>query len=817
MIITFGKYKNKQLSEIPDDYLKWGAENLTNNWKDHFKTELVRRSGQKIFKTHDSTFQNLSDKKDPLVFGRDSTEKIVNISIKNDTKYTYFSDGSLKEDEYQHMYLNAERKGKRLEGPHFYNYIDFVNSEQYKYLEESYSKLRWLPRSKEEGWMLHSGQTYFKGMKFEELKVLSFDIETTTFNPKDKDANILLVSSTYTILSSGCNKSRLFDINSYTNNVELLRAFCDYVKELNPDIIIGHNIFSFDLPYMNHFYPLTLGRNGEPIEIEDKVSKFRKDGSQQYEYNNIKVHGREVCDTFFLSMKYDLERKFPSYGLKAIEKHLKIVPEDRIEWDFKKNPTSDMLKTDEVTWKSFVKYCEQDSESPIKLFEKMAPPFFYMTQSVPKTFQQMINEASGSQLDAVMIRSYLQDGKSIPKTSQKEEFQGAISYGKPGIYRNVRKVDVVSLYPSIMLQYNIYDKEKDPNQHLLKILKYFRDERIKNKDIYKKTNDRYYDDLQAAQKIFINSIYGFLGAKYLLYNYPEGSTAVTKYGREILQKAVKWATGTELEQVVKKVRNQGKENEETDLEWKIKESVDIGAGYELVNCDTDSISYTNGQYPSKDEFKKEIDLINSYFDELIKFDDDGVFDAVVVIRAKNYILRKKDQIKIKGSAVTDQKKEPALREMLELMVNELIYENREDVLIDIYEKYVNEAKNISDINRWCVKKTVTEKVYESTRQNETKIIDAINEGIETKTIKPVQEGDKIYLYQAIDGQKQKMVKGEPQFYKKTGLPMMVENAVLRLPELWKKDHDVAHYLKRVHDTASILKNVINIAKFKKHE
>lgn len=36
MIVTFGKYKGKEISELPLDYLAWGAMNLNNKWKSLF-------------------------------------------------------------------------------------------------------------------------------------------------------------------------------------------------------------------------------------------------------------------------------------------------------------------------------------------------------------------------------------------------------------------------------------------------------------------------------------------------------------------------------------------------------------------------------------------------------------------------------------------------------------------------------------------------------------------------------------------------------------------------------------------------------------
>jgi DNA polymerase elongation subunit (family B) len=203
-------------------------------------------------------------------------------------------------------------------------------------------------------------------------------------------------------------------------------------------------------------------------------------------------------------------------------------------------------------WEKIKQYALDDSEDALKLYDLMIAPYFYLCQTIPKSFQELLCSATGSQINATMIRSYFQDGYSLPKASSTTDYEGAISWGKPGIYYNCIKWDVASLYPSIMRQYEIYPKDKDPNRYFLYLVNYFTNERLKNKKLAKETKDKYYDDLQSAQKIFINSCYGFLGTSGLLFNYPKGAAEVTSRGREILTKAIEWATNKKIDDVITK-------------------------------------------------------------------------------------------------------------------------------------------------------------------------------------------------------------------------------------------------------------------------
>lgn len=765
-------------------------------------------------------------KYDPLIFGKDGTENIVNISIDNDEVFIYFADGSHIRREYFNWAIGSiwDEGCTRLKGHQFFKYIKDLPEDQYYSLRESWNPKIWTPRTASEGFMLRSGMTYYKGMKTNDISLLSFDLEATTLDKDHPDAYVPLVSTTFRD-KKGTITKRLFDVFEYESDEQMWVDLNLYVQKCNPDVILGHNILSYDLPYLDKHSckldGLAWGREGSRIIFDEKMSKIRKDASQQYEFHNANIIGREIIDTFFLSIKYDIGRDFPSYGLKSIEKHLGLVTEDR-SWDFKEWPVRKLIEAkqngNDKIWQEFREYCQDDSDSPIKMFDIMIPSFFYLCQSVPKTLQQMINEASGSQLDSLMIRSYLQDNNSLPRTSKKEEFEGAISMGVPGIYKNVRKVDVASLYPSIMLAYDIYDKKKDPNRHMLQMLEYFRNQRLTNKRLAKETGDRYYDDLQNAQKIMINSMYGFMGAGYLLFNYPAGAAEVTRYGREILLKGVEWATGQTLQKVVKSTRNEGTEDEEEKFHWVLAQGNGKGLGYTLVNVDTDSFSYTNGVAPTKEDFKKEIGELNKLYPDLIRWEDDGVWEKIIVVKAKNYVLVKDGKTKYKGSSLTDQKKEPRLLQYLEDMIGVLLSddENQKDALIKTYDTVCREVAYDFKVNDWVTKKTVTKSILEPKRANEQKPMAAIQEAIDRKVIPGIQEGDKVWLYLAIDGVRADIKKGEPVIMKKTGLPKMIPNDVYRFPQLWNADQHTKHYLERVYATTEILANVLDIEQFTKY-
>lgn len=805
------------------EYIK--ENNVTPKLVDNLSGVYTYKVSDFIVKTTNKLTTLKEIKYNPLIFGKNNTENIVSIGHFEDNFYLFKNDGSHEKVSGAYYILGDKQynpKFKRLEGNNFYkfireydNYNDFLDGKK-----QSYKFGGWSPRDPIEGLMLRQGYTYFKGMKAQDPSVLAFDIETKTSNPRHEDAEVVLISNT--LRKNGIITKKLFDINDYSSDKEMIHDWAKWVRQVDPSILCGHNVFSFDLDYLyvRSGKNLVIGRLDQPLMFANKPSHKRKDGSQSYEYYNATVFGREIIDTMFLALTYDVGRKFPSYGLKPIIEHLGLEKSGRIKWDFKADPVSE-IKNNPEKWKQFREYCEDDGDDALSLLDLMIPSFFYLNQSIPKTLQQMINTASGTQINSFMVRGYLQDGHSIAKTTKAESFEGAVSMGIPGIYENVRKVDVASLYPSIMIEYDVYNKYKDPKRHMLKSLEIFRDERLKNKDLAEKTGDKYYDDLQNAQKILINSMYGFMGAEGLNYNYPEGAALVTEKGREILLKGVRWATGHDIIKVVKKIVHEGKENERKEYEWVLGPKVEPGQGYSLVNVDTDSFSYICNNELSKTQFKKEIKELNAIFPNLISWEDDGIYTKVVVLKTKNYILKKhKDWCKpkeldkngepkviMKGSSLKDQKKEPALKEMLDTLINEILNDNNKEKLNIIIKTYQDEAQNVQDVTRWCTKKTYTSKMIEGEGKIALDVQNAINEALASRIINRIQEGDKIYLYNALNGERQKKAKGELLFYK-DGRPKMEKNNILKFPELFSNDFDTEHYLARIEDTTEILAGVI---------
>jgi DNA polymerase elongation subunit (family B) len=529
---------------------------------------------EQTFKLNSALFQKLEDSYDPIthehqydaiIFGKDSTENVVNIDVKDDGQVILYKEvnGALVPETRKFCpWILTNRaiteNSQKLEGHQYYKWItEFETVDAWQKTKNQLRKkhhsdgFMYVANYLKENFMMRHGVTYFKNMKPREISILSFDIESNGLT-MNEDSKTFLISNTYRCGDKVVKK--LFDIFDYNcNDQDMIDAWCEWVNEMNPSFLLGHNVVSYDLKWLDHCSRsgLKIGRDGSKLDFATYPSEFRKDGSQSYEYNKVKINGREVIDSFFMSIHYDIGRKYESYGLKVIIKHEGLEKHGRSFVDASKikevyyRIIASNFKDQEALkeWENIRAYAIDDSDDSLKLFDLMSPTFFYPTQSVPKSFQAMNESATGSQINSLLVRNYLQDNQSIPKTTETDYVEGGISFAIPGLYRNMIKVDLKSAYPSQVLRFKLYDKQKDPKAYFYYMVKYFTEKRFEYKKLGKETGDVYYKDLDAAAKVFINSAYGVCQTPGLNFNCPHIAAKITEETRKVIEMALVWGSG----------------------------------------------------------------------------------------------------------------------------------------------------------------------------------------------------------------------------------------------------------------------------------
>jgi DNA polymerase I len=94
-----------------------------------------------------------------------------------------------------------------------------------------------------EQYLMQTGRVYFRGLAYEDLHRLQFDLETTALDPHRGRIFLIAIHD---------NRGFATTLEAPTPNDEALMidAFCKLVRARDPDILENHNLFSFDLQFL---------------------------------------------------------------------------------------------------------------------------------------------------------------------------------------------------------------------------------------------------------------------------------------------------------------------------------------------------------------------------------------------------------------------------------------------------------------------------------------------------------------------------------------------------------------------------------------
>lgn len=352
---------------------------------------------------------------------------------------------------------------------------------------------------------------------YEQVKKICLDIETTGLDPQID--RVIMIG----LMTSDGQKVCLSD----NDEAALLRNVLAYLKKFPPDILVGHNLFSFDLPFIAARCRHHKIRH--PIKRDDRARTISASSfhGKPIEYTPIRLNGVQIVDTFHQVAIWDKSAsKLTSYSLKNSVIALGLRSDRRLE-----------LSVDQIRecWqtgnlKTIAEYLTYDLEDTQLLADFLLPVVWYQQNWVPGLSFQELAVASPA-LKAQKIHESL--GLAKAEADQSVKYGGGlVECHTPGLHRNVAKIDVSSLYPSIMLRYGICSR-KDPDHKFLAVMRYMTTERLRLKALAK-SGDKLAEQQQGALKILINGSYGFLGTGGYSYNDMEAASLVTAYGRKIL-------------------------------------------------------------------------------------------------------------------------------------------------------------------------------------------------------------------------------------------------------------------------------------------
>lgn len=376
-----------------------------------------------------------------------------------------------------------------------------------------------------------------------QLSVLSIDIET------DPAASRLL-----SVALVGCGASEVMlcvpagsavppIATGFPDELSLVKALTQRVRELDPDVITGWNVIDFDLAVLQRVaqrlgMPLALGRDSQALRL--RSSNYARAPHQAFVSGRVVLDGIELLRGAYVRLE--------SYALDAAARALlgrgkTFAGPDR---------PAEILRTFQVDPARFVEYNLNDARLVLEVLSELRLVDLAVERSRLTGMPPDRVSASIASFDFLYLSELTRRGVVAP-TVQTSRYSSVPTAGghvlepEPGLHRNVLVFDFKSLYPSIIRTFQIdplgYLPEPKPEDDSILapngaafrrgqgILPRILDDLFPRRERAIASGDQVAGN---AIKILMNSFYGVLGTPACRFASPELANAVTGFGREML-------------------------------------------------------------------------------------------------------------------------------------------------------------------------------------------------------------------------------------------------------------------------------------------
>ena len=482
-----------------------------------------------------------------------------------------------------------------------------------------------------EQYLMLSGRTYFRGLTYDDLHRLQFDLETTALDPHR--GRIFMVA-----IRDNRGLATTLDAPSPGDEAQLITDLCTLIREHDPDVIENHNLFGFDLPFLEQRalvlgVPLALGRQGGPPMLEQRQETLAI-GPEARRRTRYSIAGRELIDTLDAVRRHDfVVRDMPSYNLKDVARYFGIASPDRVYIE-----GAAIFETYRQEPQRVRQYALDDVAEVDGLSRRLLGAPFALAGMAPRRYERLASAGPAMGiLEPILVRSYLRAGAALPRQAALQDGSnwqhegGATHLLAEGIAEQVVKADVASLYPSLMRAFQI-GPSCDRLGVLLSVLSRLTDLRLTHKAAARvappgSVEANHHEATQAAMKILINAAYGYMGAGSMaLFADGRAADEVTRRGRAILS------------QVLEALRERG---------------------LALIEADTDGVYFAVPTGWTEEQERALVAEIGALLPQGIRLEYEGRYRAMLSHEIKNYaLLTYNDRLVVHGVALRSSRAEP---------------------------------------------------------------------------------------------------------------------------------------------------------------
>src|SRR5215471_16765079 len=504
-----------------------------------------------------------------------------------------------------------------------------------------------------------TGRTLFKDLAFEELKRMQIEVLAVA-GGADPGTNDHVMSIA---LSDNTGWEELIVVDP--NNIEeseraALKRLTVLIKERDPDVIEGHDLFRVHLPYLvgrakKLKTKLDWGRSGGFLRSRPSRLQIAE---KTIDYPKFTIDGRHFVDTFLLAQFYDVGmRSLAGFERADVARHFELCDSEQISGLAGKELERAYLSDSET----FQRRALCGVRETRALSDLLSASYFIQAQIFPYNYQDVIVRGNATRINALFLREYFRQRHSIPGLPMPRGFEGGYTdIFFTGVARNVWHCDVASLYPSIMLQFDCFPvtDELQIFRHLLTDLRNFRLEaKARMRAERDPARQHHLQALQNTFKILLNSFYGYLGFAQGHFADFDAAARVTQIGRDLLKKMIDWLNAR---------------------------------GAQVIEVDTDGIYFVPPKVGHADALQKNL---AKELPAGIDVEIDEQFDAMLSYKAKNYALLTKDgDVVIKGSALKSRGLEKFQRVFLEEMIK-MIMQGKAEAIVDLRSEFERKIRN----------------------------------------------------------------------------------------------------------------------------
>ena len=370
----------------------------------------------------------------------------------------------------------------------------------------------------------------------------------------------------------------------YENEIDMLNSFIAWWNKNPPEIVTGWNVKLYDIPYLCGRIDRIMGLKKlkllSPWSIVSQESVFIKGR----EFNTFDIAGVTTLDYLELYKKFTYKAQ-ESYRLDYIAKvELGQKKLDHSEFDTFK----DFYRGN---WKKFVDYNIVDVELVDRMEDKMKLIELALTMAYDAKVNYVDVMFQVRMWDTIIYNYLKKRDIVVPprdRSEKEKRYEGAyVKQPIPGVYDWVVSFDLNSLYPHLMMQYNISPEtlveEKHPSATIDRILnkeitfenykdytvcangamfrkdirgfmpelmekmyaerKIYKKKMLQAQQEYEKKPTKQlekdiakYNNFQMARKIALNSCYGAIGNQYFRFFKLANAEAITLSG----QTSIRW-------------------------------------------------------------------------------------------------------------------------------------------------------------------------------------------------------------------------------------------------------------------------------------